>query len=46
MATQIAINGAVGEVDGVPIIKAPASYFPANVDFIITNQSFVSHQSS
>lgn len=37
MATQIAINGAVGEVDGVPIIKAPASYFPANVDFIITN---------
>lgn len=37
MATKIAINGVVGEVDGVPIIKAPASYFPANVDFIITN---------
>ena len=37
MATQIAINGVVGEVDGAPIIKAPASYFPANVDFIITN---------
>lgn len=37
MATQIAIRGVVGEVDGVPIIKAPASYFPANVDFIITN---------
>lgn len=37
MATQIAIRGTVGEVDGVPIIKAPASYFPANVDFIITN---------
>ena len=36
MATQIAINGAVGEVDGVPIIKVPSSYFPANVDFIIT----------
>jgi hypothetical protein len=37
MATQIAINGVVGEVDGVPIIKVPASYFPANVDFVITN---------
>lgn len=37
MATQIALNGVVGEVDGVPIIKVPASYFPANVDFIITN---------
>lgn len=37
MATEIAINGVVGEVDGVPVIKAPSSYFPANVDFIITN---------
>ncbi len=37
MATEIAINGVVGEVDGVPIVKAPSSYFPANVDFIITN---------
>lgn len=37
MATQIAISGVIGEIDGVPIIKAPASYFPANVDFIITN---------
>lgn len=37
MATQISINGLVGEIDGVPTIKVPASYLPANVDFIITN---------
>lgn len=37
MATKIAINGLVGEVDGVYVIKAPASYFPKNVNFLITN---------
>lgn len=37
MATQIAINGLVGEIDGVPCVKAPTSYFPSNVDFVITN---------
>ena len=37
MATQIAIKGLVGEVDGVLVFKAPTSYFPADVDFIITN---------
>lgn len=37
MATQIAINGLVGEIDGIPIIKVPASYLPAGVDYIITN---------
>ena len=37
MATQIAINGVVGDIDGVPAIKVPTSYFPENVDFIITN---------
>lgn len=37
MATQIAINGVVGEIDGVPCIKAPTKRFPKNVDFIITN---------
>ena len=37
MATQIAINGMVGEIDNVPVIKVPTSYFPAKVDFIITN---------
>lgn len=37
MATMIAINGLVGDIDGVPVIKVPTSYMPANVDFIITN---------
>ena len=37
LATKIAINGLVGEIDGVPTIKVPTSYLPANVDFIITN---------
>lgn len=37
MATKIAINGLVGEVDGVYIIKAPKSYFPEKVNFLITN---------
>lgn len=37
MATKIGINGVVGEVDGIPIIKVPASYMPTNTDFVITN---------
>jgi len=37
MATQIAINGLIGEIDGVPCIKVPTSYLPADVDFVITN---------
>lgn len=36
-ATSIAINGVVGEIDGVPVVKVPTSYMPENVDFIITN---------
>lgn len=36
MATQIAINGMVGEIDGVPVIKVPSSYLPLNIDFMIT----------
>lgn len=39
MATKIAINGMVGEVDGVKIIKVPSSYFPANTDMILTHPS-------
>lgn len=34
---EIRIRGLVGEVDGVLIIKAPASYFPKNTNFVITN---------
>lgn len=37
MATSIGINGVVGEVDGIPLIKVPSSYLPANIDFFITN---------
>ena len=37
MAQEIAITGVVGEIDGVYIIKAPASYFPTKVNCIITN---------
>lgn len=34
---RITLNGQVGEVDGVPIIKAPSSYFPVGVNYVITN---------
>ena len=39
MATKIAINGLVGEVDGVKIIKVPASYLPTNCEFILAHPS-------
>lgn len=39
MAQKIAINGLVGEVDGVKIIKVPTSYMPTNCLFIITHPS-------
>ena len=37
MATEIAITGAVGEVDGIPIIVVPGPYLPGNVDLLITH---------
>ena len=37
LATKIAINGAVGEVDGVPIIVIPSSYLPSGVELLITH---------
>lgn len=37
LATKIAITGAVGEVDGIPIIVVPASYLPTNVELLITH---------
>lgn len=37
MSQQIVMNGLVGEVDGVYIVKAPASYFPEHTNFVITN---------
>jgi len=37
MAQKMLINGQVGEVDGVKIVKVPSSYFPANTNFILTH---------
>ena len=37
LATQISINGLVGMIDNVPVVKVPTSYFVGGVDFIITN---------
>lgn len=39
LATQISLNGMVGEIDGVPAIKVPTSYLPTGVDFLITHPS-------
>ena len=37
LSQTMLINGQVGEIDGVPVVKVPTSYMPATVDFIITN---------
>lgn len=37
MAQQLTITGAVGVVDGVPIIPAPASRLPANTNFLLVH---------
>jgi hypothetical protein len=37
MATKLSYKGLVGEIDGVPVIKVPASYMPTNCEFIITH---------
>ena len=37
MATQIAINGMIGAIDDVPVVKAANRYFPDGVEFFITN---------
>jgi N4-gp56 family major capsid protein len=36
---KMLLNGQVGEVDGVKIIKVPSSYFPAKTPFVITHKS-------
>lgn len=38
IAQKMLINGQVGEVDGVKIVKVPSIYLPANTAFIITHQ--------
>ena len=37
LGQRMLLNGQVGEVDGVPVIKVPSSYFPEDVEVIITN---------
>jgi N4-gp56 family major capsid protein len=38
IAQNMLINGQVGEVDGVKIVKVPSTYLPANTAFLITHQ--------
>ena len=38
MSQRIMITGVVGECDGVMIVKAPSSYFPAGIMCIVTNR--------
>lgn len=33
------ITGEVGQIDGVKLIETPSSYFPSNVDLILTHKS-------
>lgn len=37
LGQQIVLTGQVGQVDGVPLIVAPTTYFTANYDFVITH---------
>lgn len=39
MAQKMLINGQVGEVDGVRIIKVPSTYLPANHSFVLMHPS-------
>ncbi len=39
MSQQMLVKGQVGCVDGIPIIVVPSSYFPENVEFILTNSA-------
>ncbi|MFE8704132.1 N4-gp56 family major capsid protein [Cytobacillus sp. FJAT-54145] len=37
IAQKMLINGQVGELDGMKVIKVPSSYLPANTPFLITH---------
>ena len=37
LSQRMLLNGQVGEIDGVPVIKVPSSYMPTKTNFIITN---------
>ncbi len=38
---EMLTKGQVGVIDGIPVVVVPKSYFPENVEFIITNQAAV-----
>jgi hypothetical protein len=39
IAQKALINGQVGEIDGVAIVKVPASYFPVKTPFVMVHKS-------
>ncbi|MEH7355075.1 N4-gp56 family major capsid protein [Neobacillus drentensis] len=39
LTVQRLINGQVGDIDGVKIIKAPSTYFPTKTPFVLTHKS-------
>lgn len=39
LGQRMLLNGQIGEIDGVPLIMAPTSYFPASTPFIIVHKS-------
>lgn len=38
IAQKMLVNGQVGELDGMRVVKAPSSYFPANTPFFIAHK--------
>lgn len=41
MGQKMLVNGQVGEVDGVKIVKVPSTYLPANTSFVLTHPAAV-----
>lgn len=39
MAQEVAFSGVIGEIDGVYIVKAPTSYFPAKTLCVLTHRT-------
>lgn len=39
LAQNMLIKGQIGEIDGVPVVKAPVSYMPAKTPFLIVHKS-------
>jgi N4-gp56 family major capsid protein len=39
LSQEMLLKGQVGQIDGIPLIQIPSSYFPELVDFVITHPS-------